>query len=432
MSVIGGLPFAGVRPSRLVPFGNGSMTNDARCEILTTPHLRASGTISSKEETVTEPRGFDLDGETSRAWAAFVRRLADHLADMGAGDTLALGLGSATDDRLGVPVVVFTVSADGLLHREECSADAGVLEHRAVPCRDADKMAAETVGLLRDVRGVMHPAFLLVSGEPALTYVTTEPGSSAAHPGADVPAFTEPLDSAHLLELAFRTIAGDPGPVPVRDADGDIVVETKTTRLIIRVLDDTPVIQIFGRLVHDVANPFAAPAVVANLNLDHPFAKFLFVDDSVLACVHLPAIPFVPAHLRHMLATFADLVDGLSEGLVRRLGGPPELGEPPEGEPALAERLAAVPPELLTLVRLDPEGRGLEAEATARICGYDQALARQLLHIAGGQEDVWRAAAEQHADDPGQESRCIEEANGWQATRRSLAGALEVIDALEA
>ena len=51
-----------------------------------------------------------------------------------------------------------------------------------------------------------------------------------------------------------------------------------------------------------------------------------------------------------------------------------------------------VPPELMVLVRLDPEGRGLDPEQTAEVCGYDRALTRQLLHIAVGQEEVWNDA----------------------------------------
>lgn len=381
---------------------------------------------------MTEPRGFDLDGETSRAWAAFVRRLADHLADMREGGTLALGLARDDDPPGGPSALVFTVHADGLLHREECAADATVTERRVVPQRDADKIAAETVGLLRDVHAVMHPAFLLVSGSPDPVDVRVDRPDGASYSQDDRPECTRPVDSVHLLELAYRTIAEDLGRDPGRDADGDIVLETKTTRVIIRVLDKTPVIQIFGRLVHGVSQPFEAPAAVARLNHEYPFVKFLFAGDSVLASVHLPAIPFVPAHLRHMLATFADLADELSDDLVRRLGGAPEIGRLLDVEPSGVDQPGGVPPELMTLLRLDPEGRGLDAEHTAQVCSYDRALARQLLHIAGGQEEVWRAAAEQSADDPAQESRCVEEAAAWNATKRSLASALEVIDTFDA
>ena len=88
-------------------------------------------------------------------------------------------------------------------------------------------------------------------------------------------------------------------------------------------------------------------------------------------------------------------------------------------------------PSSLTLLQLDPGGVGLDAELTAEICGYDKALARQLLHIAGGQAAVWQTAADARPADPGEAARCVEEAAGWQATRRSLATALELINSLD-
>ena len=103
------------------------------------------------------------------------------------------------------------------------------------------------------------------------------------------------------------------------------MVESGSTRIFVRVLDRAPVIQLFSRLVHNITHPQSAPGVVALLNNDYPFVKFLFADDAVLACVHLPAIPFVPAQLRHMLAIFSELADELDDELVRRLGGEREI-----------------------------------------------------------------------------------------------------------
>jgi Putative bacterial sensory transduction regulator len=385
-----------------------------------------------EEGRMSEPRGFDLDGETSRDWKYFARRLADRLADMSDGDTLTLGLGGTDHDAQAV--MAFSALHDGLLRRTEHAPDDEITGEQVVRRRDVDQLAAETVRLLRDVHGVMHPAFLRVSGDSDLVDGDdggSGTGLSAISDGAATAEVTEPVDAAHLLELAFATITHDLGREPDRDVDGDIVVETGTTRVFVRVLERTPVIQLLARLVHNISHPQAAPAVVASLNNDYPFVKFIFADEAVLACVHLPAIAFVPAQLRHMLAIFADLADELDDELVRRLGGEREIEEEADAEPAEVRQPEGVPPELMTLVRLDPEGRGLDPEQTAEVCSYDRALARQLLHIAVGQEEVWQAAAEQGSDDPGQEARCAEEAAGWNATRRSLASALELIDALE-
>jgi hypothetical protein len=139
-----------------------------------------------------------------------------------------------------------------------------------------------------------------------------------------------------------------------------------------------------------------------------------------------------------MVATFSELADALDDELVRRLGGRREIE--PEADVPAAEEVSdedaddepdGVPPELRTLLQMDPEGLGLDADVTAEVCGYDRALARQLLHIAGGQEAVWRQAAEDSVESPQESARCAEEADGWDAIRSSLAGALELIDACD-
>jgi hypothetical protein len=101
-----------------------------------------------------------------------------------------------------------------------------------------------------------------------------------------------------------------------------------------------------------------------------------------------------------------------------------------EAEPVLSEPPNGVPPELTNLIRLDPEGLGLDPERTAELCSYDPGLTRQLLHIAIGQQEVWQEAARESSADPAEQARCVEEAAAWETTRRSLSGALELIDAL--
>ena len=107
-------------------------------------------------------RGFDLDGETSRAWSAFTRRLADRLADLSDGETLTLGLGATSDDERARdgPRALRRSSRTG------CSVVPSSPPMTRSPAssvtrqRDADQLATETVGLLKDSHGVMHPAFL--------------------------------------------------------------------------------------------------------------------------------------------------------------------------------------------------------------------------------------------------------------------------------
>jgi hypothetical protein len=180
--------------------------------------------------------------------------------------------------------------------------------------------------------------------------------------------------------------------------------------------------------VHNIAQPQAAPAVVAELNNGYPFVKFLFADSAVLASVHIPAIPFVPAQLRHMLAIFSELVDELDDELVRRLGGEREIERPDADEGMEQDEPDGVPPELVELIHLDPDGLGVDPRQAAEVCGYDRTLTRQLLHIAIGQEEAWHEAVNENADDPEGKARCADEAAGWGSTRRSLEGAMELID----
>ncbi len=351
-------------------------------------------------------RGFDLDGETSRAWKSFASRLADHLADMQDGDTLSIGLvGLPTEAPGSVPSAVTFTGLDGNLVRAEIRMDTSPAarhdhvthtdsdltgselvepglataldqlgwqltdEDRAderidespealssawlhgqqvVPRREADHLSSLTVKLLCEVLGAVHPVFLRVSGASDLIDRSWGDSPAESKDGLDPLSVTEPVDSAHLRELVTQTIALDLGAEPTTDGDDDIVLEVGTARIFVRVLDKTPVIQIFGRLVHNVRRPFEAPSVVAGLNADYSFIKFLFADNAVLACVHLPAIPFVPAQLRRMLASFAEIAGHLDNELVRRLGGDREIepGQPASGS---VDEPEGVPPELLTL-----------------------------------------------------------------------------------
>lgn len=421
---------------------------------------------------MTELRGFDLDGETSRAWRAFASRLADHLSDMEDGDSLEIGLvGLPTEAPSESSAVLFTGAEGPLLQaelrvltvplddgaRETSAAEllmlveelgwepagspvvehgqaglarARVRAHQSMPRRESDRFASLTVRLLCEVLGAVHPVFLRVSGDHDLVERSPDGTTIADARDLEPPLVTTPVDSAHLRELVTQTIAADLGGEPAKDADGDIMLDEGTVRVFVRVLDATPLISIFSRLVKDVQLPYEANAVVSRLNAEYSFVKFSYGANSVVASVHLPASPFVPAQLRRMLATFTELADKLDDELVSRLDGRhdrdpqsvTELVEDKDGE--LPEGISA---ELATLLEMDPEGNGLNAEVTAEVCHYDMALTRQLMHIATGQEAIWRAAAEECGEDPVQEARCYDEAAGWKATWHSLAGALELI-----
>jgi len=412
---------------------------------------------------LTEDGGFDREGEASGAWKSFAGRLADSIAGLGEGDSFTIRLAGLVESAS--PSITFGgVSNEGVRSTVEASApnlrpddkqrqdgqgleaaltDLGWLlgteppdgsarwdvvhARRVMARREADELSAQTVRLLCDVFGALHPVFLRVTGEADLV------DYSAA--GADTPAdempqpqVMEPVDSEHLRELVGRTIALELGSEPVRDSDGDIMIETREARVFVRVLEQDPVIHIFSRLLHGVEQGSDAPDTVAKLNAEYSFIQFLFADGAVLASVHLPATPFGPVQLRRMLATFVQIAEQLGEELAEHLGGEREI-ERDESSDEATDEPDAIPPELVTLLGLDPDGLGLDPELTAAVCGHDKALAWQLLHVARGQEVAWRAAIDD-TDDPEQEAKCAEEAAGWKATRLSLTRALELIKAL--
>lgn len=410
---------------------------------------------------MSEHVGFDLEEEASRAWKSFAGRLADHIAGMRDGDTFTIRLAGLVESEH--PQLVFTtvgddqvcctiespalnVRVDDSQHRrdvalvDELTALGWPLvtqvsaaqfrpdvmhARRVMARREADELSALTVRVLYDVMGALHPVFLRVIGQANLVDYSAAGADMSAKPAQPV-LVTEPVDSHHLGELVRQAIAVEVGREPVHDADGDLIVETAKARVFVRVLHETPVIHIFARLVHHIGNPFEAPSAVAKLNADYSFIKFMFADDAMFAQVQLPATPFVPVQLRRMLATFVQIAEQLGDELLEPLGGEPEINGEGEGDTA-ADEPDGIPPELVTLLGLDPDGLGLDPELTADVCGHYRALAWQLLHIASGQEEVWRAARFE-TDDPEQELNCAEEAAGWKATRLSLASALELIN----
>lgn len=420
---------------------------------------------------MTEHRGFDLDGEATRAWNGFAARLADQLAGMQDGDAFVVRLAGIVE--ADAPRLTFTAHGEDIRCGVEVRArppgggagdgtrgdvglegsltglgwwisppapvgqwSSGLLHaRRDMARRDADQLAALTVRLLSDVFGALHPVFLRVSGAVGLVDYSASGADAAALPDTatdaspdDGAAFvaTEAVDVEELRELVRETIAQELDGEPRLDADGDLMVETSRARVFVRVVDGSPVIEIFARLLHNIDHVDAAPDVVAKINADYSFIKFLFAGDAVLARVHLPATPFVPMQLRRMLATFVEIAEHLPDELVERLGGERDI-ESSNVVEAAPDGVDAIPPELVTLLAMDPDGVGLDPQVTAEVCGHDRALAWQLLHIASGQEDVWQAAMEK-TDDPEQEAKCAEEVAGWKATRLSLVSALELIN----
>jgi hypothetical protein len=289
-----------------------------------------------------------MDEGTDAAWTRFRRRLADRLASLDNGDYVLVELeGDEEDDGRCTPYVQAT-SADGLYVVAEVSGNPYLIpQHRLdkasrrqltrlgwaraskgsenrnysveFDVSRADEVAVMMVRALREVFGVVHPAFLVGAGIDLTDGGT--PVSEAPEPAYDEPLAVVPDDRAELDGLVEQVLTRVLGQTPVRDQDGDIGVVSGSAVVFVRVLPDQPIIEIFAELVVAVTEPDRARFEVAVLNRDCKFAKFVLVDDMVKAHVHLPARPFAPEHLRYALAMMCEMADAVDDDLAFRVGG---------------------------------------------------------------------------------------------------------------
>lgn len=360
-----------------------------------------------------------VDAAAEQGWAAFRRRLADHVAAMADDDILIVEAESVAadpdiDDLGGTePYVQFLGYGNGLV-RAEVSSNAWLRPGRQLDAAsvdallasgwtapddedggnftadahtgDADRLAEMAVGALRDVFGVPHPTFLQADGlevQPGTDrYVERGPDEVSAEAttvAADEPLAIRPDDRDELVALVDDALTPVFGHAPHHDEDGDIPVFVDSAVVYVRVRQDMPVVELFCRVVRDVADHEAALFEVNELNNEHPMITFAVVGESVMAEIHIPALPFAPAHVRDLLDMMCSCVDKVAPVLARRVGGRVELDEPtaehiddrdvddtedlveadppPEPEDVRPRRATDVP--LPGLDEVSPEGPGL-------------------------------------------------------------------------
>jgi hypothetical protein len=290
----------------------------------------------------------DLDRVTTKAWRRFRRELADRIADLGQGGVLGVAFEAAVDAAQsgGAPylqfcggegdIVLGEVSGNHYLHAaHQLDKEArrrlaeigwarprpkrGVFNYRAeVDQSHADQLAAMAVTALREVFGVTHPAFLVgdvrIGDDPDLPHADT-----VELP--DEPLATTPVGREHLDQLVDQALVPFLGQVPNRDDDGDIPVVNGTAVVFVRILPHAPLIKIWAEVSVEVSELDRAKFEVEVLNRERPFAKFVLVDDRIVAQVHVPASPFAPEHLRQTLAMMCELADEVDDDLAVRVSG---------------------------------------------------------------------------------------------------------------
>jgi len=412
---------------------------------------------------------FDLDRTTRRAWRRFQERLADHIVGMVDDDVLLVEAESTVDGDApgaapyaqlcawGDDLVRAEISSNAYLaegHQLDAAAAARVVElgwaeptHGSddepdegsanffidLERRDADRLAAMTVAVLRDVFGVAHPAFLTspdmdVAGD-------ARPSADAGH--ADQPLAVMPESHEHLWALVDAALARPDGSPLEHDENGDIPLPYGSALIYVRVSDVAPVVEVYSMVVIGVEDLDRAAHEIVRLNRDNPLVKFLLFEDFVVARCDLLSAPFAPAILRATLPWMADVVDRIDDELVAVIGGrracdPVPADTAPSPAPT-EQRIEQLHPALMTLMQLDPPGAGVEPDLAASICDDDRDLALQLLRQASEQEVEWRKAGDAALikGDSEAADACFHAGRAWQAAVDTLRRALRVIVARE-
>ncbi len=372
----------------------------------------------------------ELDRSTALAWSAFRGRLADHVAAMQDDEVVLVEAESPVEDGDpgAAPYVQFCAWGEDLVRCELTSnaylAAAHLLDEDQVAALvalgwnppthgpeeeagsgstnfyldaeriEADRLAVMTVRAFREVFGVPHPAFLSSDDLP-----TTDAPRPTVEGDAEVDELlaVEPDDADHLRALVDAALVPLFGGLPEHDSDDDVPVVNGGGMVWVRVLENAPVVQLFSALVHDVTDLERAAFEVAVLNRDLQFLKFLLLDDTVMAYLYVPALPFAPLHLRAMLDLMCRTVNRIDKDLATRVGGSRRSAARRRRrrtpEPDLDEDAH---PALQTLIEIDAEAPGsVTPEMAAAVCDLDRELILELVTWSNERERTWDLTREE-------------------------------------
>lgn len=221
--------------------------------------------------------------------------------------------------------------------------------------READRIAAMMTTALRDTFGCVHPSFLVGDLEEISS---AEHGSDRWTEGPEEPEelAVMPTDDGHLralVDAALRVMFGDDLS---HDEDGDIPVVDGKSVVWVRVLDDSPVIDLFAHVVLGVSERSRVAVELDLLNRANQLFKFVLVDDYVVMKARLVAVPFAPGQLRGLLALMLREVDDLARELAVRLGGRRFLETATDAEEIVAQETTPEVTALTSLIEALHEG----------------------------------------------------------------------------
>lgn len=337
----------------------------------------------------------DVAQSTRSAWRNLHEQLAERLELLGPGEGVRLEAPAVDEDRRMTPFVsirregdrfVAETPGDRALDVSHRIGDRGRRQLRALGwCRGkadrhyrfeadhryVDQVAHLCIASLRDVHGVLHPAFL--EGDLRLPEDPSLLGATAWH-YHEPPVVAFPTNRPELEVLVRATLSADlEHPVKV-DEDGDFPFTAGTAVVFVRVLGRVPVIRLFAELVIDVVDTNRAAREVERLNREHREVKFLLLDDRIHCERDLDAWPFAPQHLRSALNDLCELTGRIDREVAERVGGRCFLA-PPDHPPDF-------PSDLELLLSGDPLRSRPRAELISMVCGHDVAQLRRWLRRA--------------------------------------------------
>lgn len=385
---------------------------------------------------------FDLDVAIDTAWTSFADRLLGAVADLGAADSMIIGLPTALDPAelegaapyvqilgMGADSVRGEVSGDAYLDARLRLSEARTHALLAVgwtapdatpgdefsigsanfvadlPRSSAARLVEMTVATVRDVFGVPHPSFLELPG----LIPTAALG-----------------DTENLRSKVERTLAEHFQEPVLRDADGDIPIRAGSAMVFVRVAADAPVVELFSPLLLGAPGDALALERINRANRTIRFAKLTWTGGRVMANQELWCDPFVPELLIGAVGVMMHLADEMDDRLRAEIGGRRFFED---GEAAAQPNGGTDPdtlhPALATIVQLTTDKGVLSPAQVARICRHDTDLVLALIIECSRQAIEWRQGS--MVGDEEEASLCRAEADSWDGTATLLRAALREI-----
>lgn len=145
------------------------------------------------------------------------------------------------------------------------------------------------------------------------------------------PAFLRPKGPDELRAAVLAALRAWTGhPDLELDKDGDLYLRRRDVSLLIRVVKDSPVIDLFSTVLRGAPPDPELLAALNELNNGHRFVEFTLTDSRVAAYAGVDAPLFVPELLTRAVGRVADAVEAVRADLRRRFAGRIAF----EGDPA--------------------------------------------------------------------------------------------------